>query len=221
MSIEWNPEVSRRLRTGGYARVAVVLKDRERAPVAGSAQVLSAPPTDSIRSVQNCFTRKMPQPRGRRVAGQPRALGLVAAATTPPPRVFPRLGIAIGVLESDAVPDLQRQDNVAKVLMIPVLSLVAPVGLGLRSSVPPSGPAWGLQQLASTPLCAARAWTGGASRSYIWTPAYARAIRLSERAASSSWNSIPTAIVWRVGAPVTATPVSITARIRLASWWVA
>jgi subtilisin len=67
---------------------------------------------------------------------------------TPKLRVFPRLGLAIGLVRQDQAAALRNDARVEKVELAPELSLIRPVASSLAKSAP--GTTWGIERLDTT-----------------------------------------------------------------------
>src|SRR5262245_28507133 len=136
----------------GQAKVLVVLKPAATPGPAAAATTTVASAAVLASALAQYFVPPAGQqvaslaaasaPSGRRAL---RGTRRAAAPPAPPVRVYPRLGLALGIVNPSTVNRLEADPRVKEVHLAPQPSLIRPVEV--RAAVPKVQPTWGIKRL--------------------------------------------------------------------------
>jgi subtilisin family serine protease len=138
------------LAAAGQAKVLVVLKPAATPgpTAAATATIASAAVLES--SLAQYFVAPAEQQleslAEAAASAAPRARRAARAAPPPPPvRVYPRLGLALGIVSRDKINSLEADPRVREVHLAPQPSLIRPIEV--RAAKPKVQPTWGIKRL--------------------------------------------------------------------------
>jgi subtilisin len=164
LSAGGNSAIDQQIAGLGHAKVLVVL--RTDTSVMQLAATTAADPGASAEAIRRDIEGFFIEPDEQQYAalaaanvGTKKGRGIATRAAEPPPRVriFPRLGLAIGVVDANGLGSLRAHPRVKDVHAAPALSLIKPVDVSPARS--PAAPTWGLQRL-NVPQLWAKGITG-------------------------------------------------------------
>jgi subtilisin len=134
--------IEERIAAQGYAKVLVALKPEVTAGAATAAAAGTA-----AAGLEQHFIARDPQQTSALAMAAARFSGRTRARTIARPKVrfFPRLGLALGTVDSTGAQGLHNDARVARVHAATDLRLIRPVAVS--PAKPPKTPTWGLKRL--------------------------------------------------------------------------